>query len=172
VQVFSLFQLIQSKIFKAAITKSLQYHTRCDQRLLYRATNQYKSMSSTEYSATNVPQDVTNLIVTRFRLVAHTMGPVTPGAALSQNHWSIYLLHENGSVRLNMILADPRAASTRGRLRVTSHGYTTVSTSAVRHWDFGATNNLAVYYVIQLILDNRRAEYDMNARGVGCRYWM
>ena len=125
-------------------------------------------MSSTQYSVTNVPQNVTNLIVTQFRLVAHTMGPVAPGAALSQNHWSIYLLHDNGSVRLNMMLADPRAASTRGRLTVTSHGYTTVSTSAVRYWDFKAADNLAVYYVIQLILDNRRAEYDMNANGVGC----
>lgn len=130
-------------------------------------------MSSTrKYTVTDVAQDVTNLIVRNFRLVAHTMGPVAPGAVLSQNHWSIYLLHDDGSVRLNMILKDPRAASTRGKLEVTSYEYTTVSNSAVSHWDFAATNDLAVYWVIQLIIDNRRAEYDMNDRGVGCRHWM
>jgi len=40
-------------------------------------------------------------VVTQLRVVVHTMGPV--GSAISDNHWSIYLLIGNGgSVRMNM----------------------------------------------------------------------
>ena len=129
-------------------------------------------MSSKNYSVDNVPQAVTNLIVTHIRVVAHTMGPVAPGARLSQNHWSLYLLHGKGSVRLNMQLQDARSNSICGLLTVTNHPYTTVSNSAVRSWEFEGTKNLAVHYIIQAILDNGRSNYDMTDGGVGCRYWM
>lgn len=128
-------------------------------------------MSAKQYSIDSVPQDVTDLIVTYVRVVAHTMGPVSEGAQLSQNHWSIYMVHTNGSVRLNMQI-DPRSVSSRGILTVANYGYATVSTSAVKSWDFKATDKLAVYWVIQNILDNGRSVYDMAEGGVGCRYWM
>ena len=129
-------------------------------------------MSAQRYSINNVPQSITNLVVTSIRVVAHTMGPVALGAQLSQNHWSIYLVHSNGSVRINMELKDPAATSSRGLLTVTSYGYVSVSTSAVRSWDFATTNNLAVYYVLEAIRNKGRSNYDMAEGGVGCRYWM
>jgi len=128
-------------------------------------------MSAHPYAIDSVPQEVTNLIVTRIRIVAHTMGPVISGGQLSQNHWSLYLVHPDGSVRLNM-QTDPTSNSSRGVLAVTNHGYTTVSSSAVKSWEFNVIDNLAVYYVIQLVLDKGRYAYDMAEGGVGCRYWM
>jgi hypothetical protein len=128
-------------------------------------------MSTARYEVDNVPSDITNLIVTTFRIVAHTMGPVAPGAAFSQNHWSIYLIHTNGSVRLNMELADPSSTSSRGAFTITSYAYT-ASNSAVIYWDFQANQNVAVYWVIKLISDSGRHRYDMTAGGVGCRHWM
>ena len=84
------------------------------------------------YTVENVPPDISSLIVTKFRVVAHTAGPVAPGAVLSQNHWSIYLIHSNGSVRINMQLANPAGNNTRGILLISSHPYTSASTSEVR----------------------------------------
>ena len=129
-------------------------------------------MSSKSYQVTNVPQDVTDLIITHVRVVAHTMGPVAPGARLSQNHWSLYLVHSEGSVRLNMQLRDASSNSTRGLLTVTSYSYITISNSAVRSWEFEGTSNLIVYYLLQAIIDNGRLDYDMTEGGVGCRHWM
>lgn len=129
-------------------------------------------MSSNSYSVDNVPQDITDLIITRVRVVAHTMGPVAPGAQLSQNHWSIYLIHSTGSVRLNMMLGNPNSTSSQGLLTITAYPYTTVSISAVNSWDFVATSDLAVYYILQSIMEHRRQDYDMAEGGVGCRYWM
>lgn len=99
------------------------------------------------------------------------MGPVAPGAQLSQNHWSIYLIHSRGSVRLNMLLENPSAANNRGVLTVANYGYTSVSTSAVMSWDFTATVNLSVWHVLDLILNIERQNYDMTDGGMGCRYW-
>lgn len=127
---------------------------------------------ATKYTVDTVPQSVTNCVVTHFRVVAHTMGPVVEGGVLSQNHWSIYLVHANGSVRLSMELRNPKSNSSKGQLYITSYGYTDVSTSAVRSWEFQASENVAIYYVIQLILDNGRWDYDMDKGGVGCRHWM
>jgi hypothetical protein len=79
------------------------------------------------------------------------MGAIAPGAQLSQKHWSIYLVHSNGSVRSNMELEDPAAIGSQGLLTVTSYGYVSVSTSAVRSFVFAATDNLAVYYVLEAI---------------------
>ena len=129
-------------------------------------------MSSKSYQVTNVPQDVADFVITHVRVVAHTMGPVEPGAGLSQNHWSLYLLHRGGSVRLNMQLQDARSNSTRGLLTVKNYAYTTVSNSAVRSWEFEGTSNLTVYYLLQAIIDYGRSDYDMTEGGVGCRHWM
>ena len=43
-----------------------------------------QSMSSTLYTVDNVPQAVTDLVVTHFRVVAYTMGPVVPGGVDSR----------------------------------------------------------------------------------------
>jgi len=129
-------------------------------------------MSSSSYSVDNVPQAITNLFVTHIRVVAHTMGPIAPGTQLSQNHWSIYLVHSNGSIRLNMQLQSPSTASNRGLLTVASYEYTTTSTSAVKSWDFAAVANVSVWLIIQLIRDHGRQNYDMTIDGAGCRHWM
>ncbi len=77
-------------------------------------------MSAQRYSINNVTQSIADLVVTFIRVVAHTMGAVAPGAQLSHNHWPIYLIHSNGSLRVNMELEDPAAMSSRGLLTVTS----------------------------------------------------
>ena len=130
-------------------------------------------MPSVSYTVDNVPSDISYLVVNTFRIVAHTMGPVAEGAAFSQNHWSLYLIHDNGSVRLNMQLADPASTSCKGRFTITSYDYTSASSSAVKYWDFPARrNNLSIYWVIKLVKDYGRHKYDMAEGGVGCRYWM
>lgn len=129
-------------------------------------------MASENYLVDNVPPAISNLIVTHIRVVAHTLGPVAPGAQLSQNHRSLYLVHSKGSVRFNMQIQDPQSNSTRGLLTVKNYPYTSVSTSAVKSWEFKGTNDLAIYYILQAIIDNGRSNYDMTEGGVGCRYWM
>jgi len=125
------------------------------------------------YTVDNVPQDISNLIVTAFRIVAHTMGPVAEGAAFSQNHWSLYLIHDKGSVRLNMQLANPASTNCKGQFTVTSYDWTNASNSAVKYWDFPARRtNLAIYWILKLVKDYGRHKYDMAEGGVGCRYWM
>ncbi|KAJ4538958.1 hypothetical protein HRR78_007883 [Exophiala dermatitidis] len=54
------------------------------------------------------------------------MGPVAPGAQLSQNHWSIYLIIKGGgSVRLNME-TDPTPGKHEGIFKVTRHQLTII----------------------------------------------
>ncbi|KAF2865906.1 hypothetical protein BDV95DRAFT_242079 [Massariosphaeria phaeospora] len=80
--------------------------------------------SSTAASQSNPSWKST--VVTHFRIVAHTMGPVMQGGQLSQNHWTIYMLTATGSVQLNM-QAD--AVSNRGKLVVKEHAYITSNTA-------------------------------------------
>ncbi|TAQ85452.1 hypothetical protein B7494_g6237 [Chlorociboria aeruginascens] len=117
----------------------------------------------------DVAQDIADAIVTRFRLIAHKLDPVAPGGF---NHWSIDLLHANGSVRLNMKLLYPNSKIYQGQLTVRSYASKGIPKSAVKYWEFATAENLAVYYVLQLIIDNWRQEYDMHASGDGCRYWI
>ncbi|KAJ4621268.1 hypothetical protein HRR85_001478 [Exophiala dermatitidis] len=83
------------------------------------------------------------------------MGPVAPGAQLSQNHWSIYLIIKGGgSVRLNME-TDPTPGKHEGIFKVTRHQYE-MTTSCVRHWDCPATDNITVGRILKLIGEKRR----------------
>ncbi|EXJ59457.1 uncharacterized protein A1O5_12082, partial [Cladophialophora psammophila CBS 110553] len=62
------------------------------------------------------------------------MGPVAPGAQLSQNHWSIYLVaKEGGPMRLNME-TNTSPGTGEGIFRGTRHQYDLMS-SQVRHWE-------------------------------------
>ena len=111
-----------------------------------------------------------NLIVEQVRVVAHTMGPVVQGGQLSQNHWSIYLLTAGGgSVRVNM--AQMRPTDDNGTMSVTRHTYTE-SNSAVKFFDFPATNGVNVGRVLRLFQQKGRQRYRMTGTGVGCRHWM
>ena len=108
------------------------------------------------------------LTVRTIRVVAHTMGPVVPGGQLSQNHWSVYLLTNDGnSVRLNMI---PQPTNLIGSLNITTHMYTT-SESAVRFFDFPSVE-VPVEYILQLIHQKGRERFRFEERGVGCRHWV
>ena len=100
------------------------------------------------------------------------MGPVAPGAQLSQNHWSIYLIVKGGgSVRLNME-TNPAPGKVEGIFNVTRHQYE-LTTSRGRHWDFPTTtNNVTVGKILRLIGDKRRNRYRMTPTGVRCRHWV
>ncbi|RMZ84962.1 hypothetical protein DV738_g298, partial [Chaetothyriales sp. CBS 135597] len=99
------------------------------------------------------------------------MGPVSPGAQLSQNHWSIYLLVvEGGSVRLN-IEADTGPGEDWGVFKISRHLYE-LTVSNVRYWDFPVASSIAVGKILALIWDKKRHRYRMNSTGVGCRYWV
>lgn len=120
-------------------------------------------------SQSDVP--IPQLVVEKFRVVAHTMGPVTAGGQLSQNHWSIYLLTQGGgSVRLNMA-TKPEHQEDKGTFTVTRHAYD-LTTSAVCCWDFSAVRHCTVGDVLRLIQRKGRHRYRMTLGGVGCRHWM
>lgn len=114
---------------------------------------------------------IPDLTVETVRIVAHTMGPVAPGAQLSQNHWSIYLVvGESASVRLNMI-PSTKEGDDKGIFHVTRHLYT-LTNSAVRYFDFGVANKMIVRQVLDLIASKKRHQYIMTPTGVGCRHWV
>lgn len=122
-------------------------------------------------SSTQGDVPIPQLVVEKVRVVAHTMGPVTAGGQLSQNHWSIYLLTQGGgSVRLNMA-ANPQLHEDKGIFTVTRHAYD-LTTSAVRCWDFPAVKHFIVGDVLRLIQRKGRHRYRMTTNGVGCRHWM
>jgi hypothetical protein len=108
-------------------------------------------------------------VVSQFRIVAHTMGPVVPGGELSQNHWTIYMLTSTGSVQLNMQLAN--TDTDRGKLVVKEHAYIS-SNTAVQFWDIAACPNVRAGRVYDLILTKGRQNYNMAEGGVGCRWWV
>lgn len=114
---------------------------------------------------------IPTLVVEKVRVVAHTMGPVTAGGQLSQNHWSIYLLTQGGgSVRLNMA-TNPDPREDKGVFTVTRHAYD-LTNSAVHCWDFLAIKHFTVGDVLRLIGRKGRQRYRMTSSGVGCRHWM
>ncbi|KAF1992772.1 hypothetical protein P154DRAFT_452038 [Amniculicola lignicola CBS 123094] len=97
------------------------------------------------------------------------MGPVIPGGQLSQNHWTIYMLINTGSVQLNMQLAN--TDSDRGKLVVKEHAYTS-SNTAVHFWDIPALQDAKASAVYSLILAKGRDKYNMAEGGVRCRWWV
>jgi hypothetical protein len=115
------------------------------------------------YSVTEVPQNITDLIVTDFKVVAH----VAP-TPLDWNHWSIFLIHSHGCVRLNV---PPDAESTIVEVQITD--FTADANKAEeRSWDFRAAKPVHIYYVIKLILDHGRWKYDTTIQRVGSRHWV
>lgn len=109
-------------------------------------------------------------VVSTFRIVAHTMGPVMEGGAVSQNHWTIYLIVPGGSVQLNMKTnTDPN--NCRGIFELRERVYTQ-SNTAVRWFDFPAANGILVDSIESEIRSQRWDQYDMTEGGVGCRWWM
>ncbi|KAI9816123.1 MAG: hypothetical protein M1832_005130 [Thelocarpon impressellum] len=108
--------------------------------------------------------------VQQYRLVVHTMGPVVPGAQLSQNHWSVFLITSWGSVRLHMLVRSSTSADNTGQLNVTAQSYQH-SQSAIKEWDIEAALPATVENVLSLLYGNRRDQYLMTENGTGCRYW-
>jgi hypothetical protein len=107
-----------------------------------------------------------NTIVTQARVVTHLSQDL--GDGVSENHWSIYLLLENGAaVRMNMAAeyGDPT-----GRLEWTTYNYQ-LTNSALFYWDYNLTGGLTVKNVYDLVYHNRRDRYQFSGGGSGCRYW-
>ena len=105
--------------------------------------------------------------VTVVRVVVHTIGAWPNG--MSDNHWSIYLLMADGqSVRMNMRaeLGDPK-----GTLEWQSLAYT-LTTSAIKHWDFPTKPDVTVKEMYDLVMRKGRDQYNMSGGGSGCRWWM
>lgn len=109
-------------------------------------------------------------IVTHHRVATHTMGPMGPTSPLSHNHWSIYLLINDGasSVRLNM---EAPAGYITGELKTTSYDYA-LSNSAIKYWDYATTPSMTVSRFVSLLIQHGRQLYNMSGGGSGCRYWM
>ena len=108
-------------------------------------------------------------IVIAVRIVAHSMGPVSEGGQLSQNHWSIYLLLQSGgSYRLNMT-TNPAPGQDEGIFETTENA-DDLTRSCVRYWDFDAVSGLTVAHVLGLIAQKGRQRYRMTGSGVGCRH--
>jgi hypothetical protein len=128
------------------------------------------SSPSVSSSAVSTASDYRAKNVSTFRIVAHTMGPVMNGGAVSQNHWTIYLLVPGGSVQLNMKTnTDP--ISHRGIFEIRERAYVQSNTT-VRFFDLPAAPGVTVDYVEREIRYQRWDRYDMNEGGVGCRWWM
>lgn len=107
--------------------------------------------------------------VSTVRVVVHTMGAMAPGVAMSNNHWSIYLvLHNSLSMRLNMTAEEGYVT---GNLNITEHQYATTQ-SAIQCFDYVAAPGVTVQHFVGLIYQYRRQLYDMSGGGSGCRYWM
>ena len=104
------------------------------------------------------------------RVVVHTSG-IWPNGTMSDNHWSIYLLLENNnrSVRMNMMA---ESDNPKGTLEWSPNLDYTLSTSAIRHWDYPFMSGVTVANVYDLIMGNRRDQYMMSGGGSGCRWWM
>ena len=104
--------------------------------------------------------------VARIRVVVHTLGSVGPNS--SDNHWSIYLIHQNGisSTRANM-RAD--YGDQTGLLEWTRLGYSQ-STSAIQFWDFDVMAELNAVHFASLIYNLQR--YMMSGGGSGCQWWV
>jgi hypothetical protein len=110
-----------------------------------------------------------NTNLTHVRVVAHTAGPMGPNTPMSENHWSIYLMIDNGtSVRMNM-MADPGVR--KGRLVWSILQYQH-STSTLKSWDFPVVQHVEVHHVYELIIHKGRDQYWMSGGGSGCRYWV
>ncbi|QKX62406.1 uncharacterized protein TRUGW13939_09565 [Talaromyces rugulosus] len=123
-------------------------------------------MPSRVLSSQEVQEDATP--VTQVRVVVHTQGAAGPNT--SDNHWSLYLVHPNGtsSIRINMRaeFGDPT-----GILEWTKHDYVH-SISTVRYWDFPVAAGITVLFFARLIYNLRRDRYDMSGGGSGCRWWV
>ncbi|KIX92016.1 uncharacterized protein Z520_12287 [Fonsecaea multimorphosa CBS 102226] len=123
-------------------------------------------MSGAATSDTPIPQ----LTVIKVRMVAHTiMGAVVPGAQLSQDPWSIYLLTPGGgSVRLNMewVLG---TVEDKGTFTVKRHLYAH-SNSEVRVFEYDVLPNTKVETFLQIVREKKRHNYKMTPTGVGCRF--
>jgi hypothetical protein len=128
------------------------------------------SNASGSDQSTQVPAWTQEQIST-FRLVAHTMGPVAPGAQLSQNHWSLYLLKTgNTSVRVNMMTSEEQN-NDMGVFSVKPHDYQ-ISNSAVHYWDLPAIGQPQIATILQKMGERQRHKYKMTSNGTGCRHWL
>ena len=115
-----------------------------------------------------VPPDHRAAWVPIVRVTVHTMGGVLPGAHISQNHWSIFLVTPPESVRVNMVQPPEQVDS----LLHIKHLNFEHSHSAVVEWDFPTAPFVTVDRVISLLLGLRRERYQMTETGVGCRFWV
>lgn len=133
-------------------------------------------MSTTIYALEDIPKSVQDLIITHARLVVHTQGRVCMGSTLSLNHWSIYLIHAAGCIRLNMasvgFTGHFNGPSQRGKLIITSHSWATEPRSAITSWDFQAANNVRIQDITQILINNGRWRFELSSSGLGCRHWV
>ena len=106
-------------------------------------------------------------IVSHARVVAHVSQVV---GGISENHWSIYLLHSGGaSVRMNMRAGIDDDTDT-GILEFNEYSYQ-LSASALKYWDYAMVPGVTVKMVKDLIYRQGRDQYQFSGGGSGCRYW-
>ena len=107
-----------------------------------------------------------NSEVTHLRLVVHVDGV---DGAVSNNHWSIYLLlQDNTSIRMNMKAVG--YGDITGRLEWSKHDYI-LTNSTIKKWDFPVPAGILVAHFATLIYGLGRQNYDMSGGGSGCRWW-
>ncbi|PLB51222.1 hypothetical protein P170DRAFT_493481 [Aspergillus steynii IBT 23096] len=104
--------------------------------------------------------------ITHARVVAHTVDKSKPKAR--ENHWSIYLLHQDGksSTRINIRAENGKQT---GLLEWTQHDYTK-ATSAVIYLEYEALEGVTVSSVAHVIYRLGRDTH-MMAEG-GSRAWV
>lgn len=136
-------------------------------------SNPSSSREPDYYYDIGIPPTVGSLRVRVFRVVSHTTGLIYGEAPQNASHWSIYLIHNNGSIRLSMD-TDKRLQIPypRGRLSTYTYDYTSASNSAVRFWDFPAIKNVTVKDVYLTIGNHRCDSYNTGDNARGCRYWV
>lgn len=124
--------------------------------------------------AKDLPKNILEKIVTKYRVVAHTMGyPIgsTSDASRSENHWTIFLvLGDHTAVHLNFRAAS--ADAIENDQMVVLHRQYETSNSKLAQFDFQPLNNVPVGTVLSCVYWFRRNFFELNGQGLGCRHWV
>ena len=123
------------------------------------------------YKIENVPQAMRDLSVQGVRFVTHSMGPVRPEGQISYNHWTIFLLVQDGAIRLSMQNQDSNPNNNMGVLEISKLDYQT-SRNATIYWDFPPMPSALVGHYLHNVYANGRHRYRMAEKGAGCRWWV
>ncbi|KAL7619785.1 hypothetical protein AAE478_010327 [Parahypoxylon ruwenzoriense] len=88
------------------------------------------------------------------------------------NHWNMCLqFSSNSCVMLDMV---PGYGSDglRGKIEVTSIGDSPYTNETLRLFSYKPTREVAVAYVVQIISQKKRDEFNFSPEWEGCRFWL